>query len=74
MEDGKKDITSVGRYLSLLNEAIRVRNEKPNRLNEEMCNKYYKLYCDEHKKIFGCEPDTSLLKNFKNESNNNNLL
>ena len=67
----------MGRYLDLLNKAIKVRNEKPNRLNVEMCNKYYKLYCDEHIKQLGCEPDASLIKDYKDFNGipkNNNLL
>lgn len=67
MEDNQKDVTSVGRYLDLLNDAIKKRNANPNKLNFEMCNKYYKLYADEHIKTFGCEPDISLIKGFKIE-------
>lgn len=56
--DENKDITSLGRYLNLLQEAIKVRDNKPSRMNDEMCNKYYKLYSDEHLKLFGCKPDS----------------
>ena len=53
-----KDITSLGRYLNLLQEAIKVQENTPNRMNAEMCNKYYKLYSDEHIKLFGCKPES----------------
>lgn len=58
MDDNNKNITSIGRYLNLLQEAIKIKDNKPNRINEEMCNKYYKLYSDEHLKVFGCRPES----------------
>lgn len=69
-------VESIGRYFDLLNSAIKKRNSNPNKLNVEMCNKYYKLYADEHIKTFGCEPDITKIKGFKiedlaNNSNNN---
>lgn len=56
--DENKDITSLGRYLNLLQEAVKLKDSIPNRINTEMCNKYYKLYSDEHLKLFGCKPDS----------------
>ena len=44
---------------------------------QHLRNKYYKLYCDEHIKQLGCEPDASLIKDYKDFngiSNNSNLL
>ena len=72
MEDNKKDLTSLGRYLNLLKEAIKLRDNIPNKINNEMCNRYYKLYSDEHVRLFGCKPDSSLIQNVQNTQNNQN--
>ena len=67
MEENK-DLTSLGRYLNLLQEAMRLKENVPNKLNTEMFNKYYKLYSDEHVRLFGFTPDDSQIKNkIKNE-------
>lgn len=67
-------VESIGRYFDLLNSAIKKRNSNPNKLNVEMCNKYYKLYADEHIKTFGCEPDITKIEGFKIENLANNKI
>ena len=61
-----KDLTSLGRYLNLLQEAMRLKENVPNKLNTEMFNKYYKLYSDEHVRLFGFVPNDSQIKNQMN--------
>ncbi len=72
--DENKDLTSLSRYLNLLQEAMRIKENIPNKINTEMFNKYYKLYSDEHVRLFGCVPDDSQILNNKNNNELKNQL
>lgn len=66
MNNSKKDLSRIGIYLTLLQDAISLCKSNPSFENKEKYRKYLSLYCKEYNELFKCEPDTIRLKEFKN--------
>lgn len=69
MNNEPKDLSNIGKYLALLQSSINLCNLNPSYENKEMYKKYFNLYWDEYRNLFGCNPDVFNLKNLENELN-----
>ena len=70
MEENHNNLSTITKYMVMLEDATDMYRLNPCESNKIIYEKWFNLYCEEYKRLFGCTPDIhNLINNEKNEDN-----